>query len=464
MTRGPWTPIALVALAPLAAAQRGVADLYEPGHEAAWVLELGGERIGHNTFRYEGPAKLGEHEAHHFTSAVRLEVNMGFGPVEQLFQGELWTGDDGRPLEHVLHVLVQDSYSRVDLVVDGRSADCTVLQGGAEQEVQVPVPDGSFLQANNFIGYFELMLALSDREPKGSVELQLVSVNALTAFPYEASWKDTVVVDGEEHTRLSDSLGQVLSVSPAGRLTRIEMPAQRLLVTRTDEEFEPIDIRPDASSPAAKAEEERQRGDIDSEEVEITHGEVELAGTITRPAGAQGRLPALFFVSGSGLQDRNGVGGGLAVGTDVILDHLTRAGFLVLRVDDRGVGGSKGPVLGMGYDDLVADARACVDFLFQRSDVDPERVAVIGHSEGGMTAPLLAVAEPRIASVVLMAGVGRNMLDLMYAQNVDALGRSGLSEEGAGQDARAGPHLARPGGLGTSRWTRRRCPRSTAPC
>ena len=94
-------------------------------------------------------------------------------------------------------------------------------------------------------------------------------------------------------------------------------------------------------------------------------------------------------------------------GTHEILDRLTEEGYLVLRVDDRGVGQSKGPLKDIGFDGLIADARACVEYLLEREDVDPGRVAVIGHSEGGETAPILARELPEIAAIVLMAAPGR---------------------------------------------------------
>ena len=74
----------------------------------------------------------------------------------------------------------------------------------------------------------------------------------------------------------------------------------------------------------------------------IVDGDVSLAGTISRPKGVTGKLPGVFFLSGSGGQDRDGFAAGLDVGTHEILDHFTRAGFLVLRVDDRGAGASAG--------------------------------------------------------------------------------------------------------------------------
>src|SRR5262249_58570341 len=99
-------------------------------------------------------------------------------------------------------------------------------------------------------------------------------------------------------------------------------------------------------------------------------------------------VPALTFLSGSGGQDREGFSSGIDLGTHEILDRLTREGFLVLRFDDRGVGASTGPTQDIVFDDLVGDGRRAVRYLLARPDVDPKRVAVIGHSEGGLSAPV----------------------------------------------------------------------------
>jgi pimeloyl-ACP methyl ester carboxylesterase len=153
--------------------------------------------------------------------------------------------------------------------------------------------------------------------------------------------------------------------------------------------------------------------------------EIRLAGTITRSKGSSGRLPAVFFVSGSGLQDREGLSGGIDLGTHEILDRVTEAGFLVLRVDDRGAGASSGPLEGLSFDDLIGDARACVDFLLARGDVDPKRVVVIGHSEGGETAPVLGEQRP-LAGIVLLAAPGRSLMEILADQKRQALQGAGL--------------------------------------
>ena len=132
---------------------------------------------------------------------------------------------------------------------------------------------------------------------------------------------------------------------------------------------------------------------------------ITLAGTLTIPEG-KGPFPAVVLITGSGAQDRD------ETVFDhkpflVIADHLTRRGVAVLRVDDRGVGRSESSGSGATSLDFAGDALAGVRFLETRTEIDSFKIGLIGHSEGGMIAPMVAAAEPDdIAFIVLLAGPG----------------------------------------------------------
>ena len=130
----------------------------------------------------------------------------------------------------------------------------------------------------------------------------------------------------------------------------------------------------------------------------------ELAGTLTLPKGA-GRHPAVVLISGSGPNNRDEFVAGHRPFL-VIADYLTRRGIAVLRYDKRGVGASKGDYAHATSKDFADDAAAAVAFLRSRGDIDPARVGLIGHSEGGLIAPMVAARDPSIAFVVLMAAPG----------------------------------------------------------
>jgi pimeloyl-ACP methyl ester carboxylesterase len=137
---------------------------------------------------------------------------------------------------------------------------------------------------------------------------------------------------------------------------------------------------------------------------EDTPAHVRLAGTLTIPAG-DGPFPAVVLIAGSGANGRDETIFGHRI-FKVLADHLTRRGIAVLRYDKRGVGGSGGDYAMATTADFALDADAAVGFLRTRKDVDPARLGLIGHSEGGLIAPTVALQRPDVSFIVLMAGPG----------------------------------------------------------
>ncbi|HKQ58472.1 MAG TPA: alpha/beta fold hydrolase [Candidatus Eisenbacteria bacterium] len=132
--------------------------------------------------------------------------------------------------------------------------------------------------------------------------------------------------------------------------------------------------------------------------------EVTIAGTLTLPKG-KGPFAVALLISGSGPEDRDEAVFGHRPFL-VLSDHLTRNGIAVLRVDDRGVGGSTGKFSTATSEDFASDALAGVEFLKTRKEIDRKRIGLIGHSEGGLIAPLVAIRSRDVAFIVLMAGPG----------------------------------------------------------
>jgi len=131
---------------------------------------------------------------------------------------------------------------------------------------------------------------------------------------------------------------------------------------------------------------------------------IELAGTLTMPEGS-GKFPAAILITGSGPQNRDEELMGHKPFL-VIADFLTRQGFAVLRYDDRGVGQSTGDFKSATSFDFATDAYAAVQFLKTRPEIDSVKIGLIGHSEGGIIAPIVASQHPEVAFVVLLAGPG----------------------------------------------------------
>ncbi len=142
-----------------------------------------------------------------------------------------------------------------------------------------------------------------------------------------------------------------------------------------------------------------------------------LAGTLTRPVGVVRAVPVVVTLSGSGQQNRDEELWPLLTRYRPfrqVAERLARAGIAVLRYDDRGIGGSGGS-LGTTAD-YAEDVVQIAAWLRTRPDVDARRVALLGHSEGAAIGPLAAVADPRIAAVVMMAGPGKPGRDILRDQ------------------------------------------------
>jgi pimeloyl-ACP methyl ester carboxylesterase len=153
---------------------------------------------------------------------------------------------------------------------------------------------------------------------------------------------------------------------------------------------------------------------------------VKLAGTLTKPRGA-GPFAAALLITGSGPQDRNEA----LLGHKpflVLADYLTRRGLAVLRVDDRGVGKSTGVFGTATTEDFAQDVEAGVEFLNGRPDIDSKRIGLIGHSEGGIIAPMLAARSRDIAFIVLMAGTGLTGEEVLYLQGAAIVKAMGLDD------------------------------------
>jgi fermentation-respiration switch protein FrsA (DUF1100 family) len=154
---------------------------------------------------------------------------------------------------------------------------------------------------------------------------------------------------------------------------------------------------------------------------------IELAGTLTFPSEG-GPFPAVILSTGSGPQNRDEELLGHKPFA-VIADHLTRQGIAVLRFDDRGVGESTGDHAAANSEDFASDVLAGMRFLQGRSEVDPSKIGVAGHSEGGLIAPLAATMTDELAFLVLLAGPGLTGEEILYLQGALIAKAAGATQE-----------------------------------
>jgi pimeloyl-ACP methyl ester carboxylesterase len=147
---------------------------------------------------------------------------------------------------------------------------------------------------------------------------------------------------------------------------------------------------------------------------ENTADKVKLSGTLTLPSSKE-KVPAVILITGSGPQDRNETIMGHRPFL-VLSDHLTRHGIAVLRVDDRGMGGSSAGSPKATSANFAQDVLAGIAFLKGRTEIDSGKIGLIGHSEGGMIGPMVAAQSKDVAFVVMMAGMGQTGADVILAQ------------------------------------------------
>ncbi|MDQ6760774.1 MAG: alpha/beta fold hydrolase [Acidobacteriota bacterium] len=194
--------------------------------------------------------------------------------------------------------------------------------------------------------------------------------------------------------------------------------------------------RGNATEPVKRTQKPQAPFPYDSVDVSYQNmaGGVTLAGTLTFPRGG-GPLPAAILITGSGPQDRDET----ILGHKpflVIADYLARRGIAVLRLDDRGVGKSTGNSRRATIDDMAADVLAGVGFLKSRKEIDARHIGVIGHSEGGLVGPLAASRSADIAFVVMLAGPGVTLEQILYKQG-ELIRRSAGAGDQADAQARA---------------------------
>jgi len=163
-----------------------------------------------------------------------------------------------------------------------------------------------------------------------------------------------------------------------------------------------------------------------TEELSFTNGDISIAGTLSLPEG-EGPFAAVVMITGSGPQDRNEALAGHRPFL-VLADAMTKAGFAVLRTDDRGVGGTTGDLSQASYEDLAGDVMAAIAFLAEREDIDASKIGLFGHSEGGFIAPLVA-SQQDIAFLISMAGPSVSGAEVLNLQNRLILEQEGASEE-----------------------------------
>jgi uncharacterized protein len=332
---------------------------------------------------------------------------------------------DWRPIEFSFDATVRGQAQTVRTVVAGTAAKSDISMAGQVQQKSDTIDANALLVLpNSFFGPYEAVAArLKTAAPGSDIPIYLVPQVSGTIRVGESSAQQiqtTARMVSARRTRITLNLpgAQIdadIWTDDAGRLIRFSVPAQLLEV-----------VREDIAAVSSRSVTVSRPNDAS---ITIPSNGFSLAGTLSRPADpGTARLPAVVLVAGSGPADRDSVAFGIPVLGEVA-GALADAGFVVVRYDKRGIGQSGGRAEAAALTEYADDVRAVVKMLSDRKDIDPKRIAVVGHSEGGLVALMAAAKEKKIEAVALMATPGATGAEVVLAQQQRLLNRMTLTPE-----------------------------------
>jgi pimeloyl-ACP methyl ester carboxylesterase len=332
---------------------------------------------------------------------------------------------DWKPLEFTLDGLIRGQTQTIHTVVEGTSAKNDVTAAGqTTQKVDTIDPNALLLLPTNFFGPYEAVAARLKTAPAGSeIPVYIVPQGSITIAVGESSAEQIQTAGrlvSARRTRLAlvlpgGRLDADLWTDDSSRMIRFSVPQQSLEV-----------VREDIAAVSSRSVTISRPNDV---QINIPSNGFSLAGTLSRPAqSTAARLPAVVLVAGSGPTDRDSLLFGIPI-LGQIAGALADAGYVVVRYDKRGIGQSGGRAEAATLADYADDVRAAVKLLADRKDVDAKRIAVIGHSEGGLVALMAAEKDKRIAAVGLVATPGMTGADIILAQQKRLLDRSKMTPE-----------------------------------
>lgn len=359
----------LVAIAP---AQPGTKILPEGTYR--YGITIGGNSVGTSTIvirRDGGVIAIGESAS---VAGTTLVSNRKID--EASFATLAYTVDFGR--KHAAVAVLRNA--------------ATVTQDGVSTRFPAP-PDAPFVVGDNRVAGFAVMPAMLHVTGAKKLTLACVCGGAFAVIPVTVVRnRDGVVTTSMEGTSV------VLNYDPRTYvLGRADVPSQEgSMILRSYDPHptalpQPVVPTPVPLPPARYA----------SRDVSVTAGDgVKLAGTLTVPDAAARPLPGFVFVHGSGCIDRDETIGPNKIFAQ-LANRLSNDGYAVLRYDKRSCAKSGGAFA--TRDRLIADAQTVIAYLRAQPGIDPKRIFVLGHSEGGELAPSIAIADGRLAGIVLLA-------------------------------------------------------------
>jgi pimeloyl-ACP methyl ester carboxylesterase len=387
---------------------RPLAGFYEPGEIRGFVYTQLGTEIGRSLGRYEGTIERDGKTLHRISTRIEL-LPPGGAPLR--FASEVLLDEHGDLVEGWERSMAAELRFRVD---SARAMLLIEADAGLEDVERAEV---AYAPGTAFMGYMatiheELMLGLRSLRV-GPNDWRLISLSAGRADP----WSATVEQRGKTVV-LQTSLGEEIWLEN-GRIDRVEVPDDELVVTTIAHPRWPDW---EVSGPTSLSYHPPADATFTIRELELPGmGDAPtLTGEVLVPDPAKhgpGPYPGVVFLAGSVSADRHGFAGPPVVdlGYHEITDALANNGFVVIRYDESGTGGSEaGPPSWVRQRE---DARRAFRTLIVQPEVDPNRIVAVGHAEGGWRALALAAERPReVVGVALLATLGRSYRELFAAQ------------------------------------------------
>jgi pimeloyl-ACP methyl ester carboxylesterase len=330
---------------------------------------------------------------------------------------------DWKPVELTLDATLRGQSATIHTVVNGTTAQTETTPFGATPVSKSdPIDARAVLLPNPFVAPYEALAArFRTAEPGSRISIYQPGQGSFDVEVGGSTTEHIMTVERTIAARRTRSAFRLPNAPPLdieiwgdeqGRLLRVSIPAQGL-------EF----AREDVASVSARIVTMSRPND---EDIRIPANGFSLAGTVSKPPSAPGKLPAVILVSGSDPTDRDENVFGIPI-FGQIADALADAGFIVLRYDKRGVGQSGGRSEAARLEHFAEDAKAAVKAISERKDVDRKRVALVGHGEGGWIA-LMAAKNNRVAAVGLVATAAVSGRELNLYQVAHGMERSTRSE------------------------------------
>ena len=342
-------------------------------------------------------------------------VNLVIGRLEVRYD-ETW-----KPREFSMNLSSPDDSVSVRSVFDIGMARTEVVRNGQTTSGSNTVARDTIVLPNLAFSAYEALAARLSTASPGSELRAYIAPQAEIGIRLENVADETIQTTART---ILTRRWRITFMNPGGavpadvwiegaRLVRFDIPSQSIMVARED-----------VATVGARIVSVTRAND---EQIFVPAGGFNLAATISKPASAPGRLAAVILVAGSGPADRDETVAGIPI-FGQLAEALANAGFLVVRYDKRAVGQSGGRLEAATLIDFSDDVRSVVQYLRKRKDVDADRIAGFGHSEGAAVMLIAASREKRLAALILGGAMATTGADLILEQQQHMLEQSDLPQ------------------------------------